>query len=337
MSYNFDDENDTERTSTRSFKQKPDSRRSKQRDWSKIHDRQDGKSLQFDTSSDSDIESTSTRVDVPVSTVQVGSRQLPLWLQDAVRAQSEKGPHGGSCSQLLHKRPEPEPALIKDVPANGEGATSSSKKTKLPEFNSKPSVVVSDLATSYDDTEEATSSTKSDDKTSDSPVEMTSNGSDNESTSNSSENNVSDVPEEHVLRIHVFPHERRGYVEQNHCEYREDDHEYRVEINRKHLEDWRNGIDPYAPKVQVDLPEGQCWNCGGTFWPHGLSCRCSDDVRANRPGPEPRVCTNYWPKQFTYEGERFGHRIPTTPLMEKHREEHNQLLFQEWYRMRCME
>jgi hypothetical protein len=74
MSYNFDDENDTERTSTRSFKQKPDSKRSMKRDWSKVHDRQNGKSLKFDTSSESDTESTSTRSDNPVSSV---PRELP--------------------------------------------------------------------------------------------------------------------------------------------------------------------------------------------------------------------------------------------------------------------
>jgi hypothetical protein len=181
------------------------------------------------------------------------------------------------------------------------------------------------------------SSTKSDDKASDSPVEMTSNGSDNESTSNSSEKDVSDVPEEHVLRIYAFHYERRGYIQTEYILDKEGDDEYRVEINRKHLEDWRNGIDPYAPEVQVDLPEGQCWYCGGTFLPHGLSCRCSNDVRANRPGPEPRVCTNYWPKQFTYEGERFGHKIATTPVMEEYREKQNQLLFQAWYKKRCME
>ena len=225
----------------------------------------------------------------------IGRRQVPDWMvQDLKRVQSEKG-------SQVHKRPEPEPVLTTDGPANGGGAT------------------------------------QSDDKASDTPVEMTSNGSDTESTSNSSENDGSDVPEEHVLCIHVFHHERRGYVQPEYIPDCEGDDEYRLEKNRKHLEDWRNGIDPYAPEVQVDPPEGQCWNCGGTFWPYGLECRCSGDVRANRPGPEPRVCTNYWPKQFTYEGERFGHRIPTTPLMEEHREKQNQLLFQAWYKKRCME
>jgi hypothetical protein len=101
------------------------------------------------------------------------------------------------------------------------------------------------------------------------------------------------------------------------------------------LNNWQNGIDSFAPEVQVDPPEGKCWRCGGGFWgyrsTYGSSCRCSSHEVANRPGPEPRVCTKEYPKQFTYPGERFGHKMATTEEMEKNREVENQRLFAAWY------
>jgi len=51
----------------------------------------------------------------------IGRRQVPDWMvQDLKRVQSEKG-------SQVHKRPEPEPVLTTDGPANAGGATSSKK------------------------------------------------------------------------------------------------------------------------------------------------------------------------------------------------------------------
>jgi hypothetical protein len=158
---------------------------------------------------------------------------------------------------------------------------------------------------------------------------MSSNGSDNECTSSSSENDVCVVPEEEVLHIYLHDWERPGYVptqwQRMTLLETEDNEERRVAQNRVYLENWQNGIDSFAPEVQKDSPD-YCWRC----YESPRNCLCLASQLANRPGPEPRVCTKDYPKQFIYAGECFGRKMATTEEMEKRREVENQKLFIAW-------
>ncbi len=201
-------------------------------------------------------------------------------------------------------------ASIEDVPANGEEATSSSKKAK-PSVDAETQKRIDSTSTS----------SKSDDETSDSQVQVTSNGSDNESTSNSSENDAS-------CFMFLFDFEKRGYQQtawqRKTLEQQKENEEFRVEKNREYLENWKNGIDSFAPNVE-NPPEGCCWRCSAPMWGYGPSpwCECSDVDLANRPEPR-RENTEYYPRQYLFAGEKFGQRIETTKEMEEFRESENQ-------------
>ena len=242
---------------------------------------------------------------------------LYLYLPDAMKHWNPKTETFNFKSHKKRHLPEwagglkMQKASIEDVPANGEEATSSSKKAK-PSVDAETQKRIDSTSTSA----------KSDDETSDSQVQVTSNGSDNESTSNSSENDAS-------CFMFLFDFEKRGYQhtawQRKTFEQQKENEELRVEKNREYLENWKKGIDSFAPNVE-NPPEGCCWRCYAPMWGYGPSpwCECSDVDLANRPEPPRRENTEYYPRQYLFAGENFGQRIETTKEMEEFRESENQ-------------